>query len=142
MIEAIQEFLSRRRVAVVGVSHEPKEFSRMVFRAFRDRDYDAVPVNPNVRAIEGSYCFPRVQDIQPRVDAALLMTPPAASEQVVKDCLAAGVTRIWLYRQSPAAEAWCASQGVTAIAGECPLMYLRDAGWIHRVHRWFHDLRV
>jgi predicted CoA-binding protein len=82
MIEPIEDFLARRRIAIVGVSHEAKEFSRMVFRAFRDRDYDVVPVNPNVRVIEGKYCFPRVQEVQPPVEAALVMTPAAVTSMV------------------------------------------------------------
>jgi predicted CoA-binding protein len=141
MVDHIQEFLSRRRIAIVGVSHEPKEFSRMVFRAFRKRGYDVVPVNPNIRVVEGQYCFPRVTDVQPPVEAALVMTPPAVSEHVVNNCLAAGVPLVWLYRHCPEAEGQCAAAGLPVIAGECPMMYLERAGWIHRVHRWFHDRR-
>ena len=51
MIDDIRDFLARRRIAIVGVSHEPKEFSRMVYRAFQDRGYDVVSVNPNVRVM-------------------------------------------------------------------------------------------
>src|SRR3954451_11482020 len=138
MSDLIDDLLSRRRVAIVGVSHEPKEFSRMVFRAFEQRDYDVVPVNPNVRVIEGQYCFPRIQEVQPPVQAALVMTPPAVSEHVVKECLAAGVRWIWLYKKCPEAEALCADAGVAPIAGECPMMYLENPGWIHRIHGWFH----
>jgi predicted CoA-binding protein len=138
MSDPIEDFLSRRRIALVGVSHGPKEFSRMVFRAFQQRDYDVVPVNPHARVIEDRYCFSYVQEVQPPVEAALVMTPPAVSESVVKDCLAAGVHRIWLYRKCPGAEALCSAAGVPAIAGECPMMYLENPGWIHRIHGWFH----
>jgi predicted CoA-binding protein len=136
MLELIQEFLSCERIAVVGVSHQPKDFSRILFRAFRDREYDVVPVNPGAREVEGEVCFPKLQDVEPPVEAALLMTSPAVSGQVVKDCVAAGVRRIWLYRRSGEAEAFCAAQGVPIIAGECPMMFLPNVGWIHRFHRW------
>jgi predicted CoA-binding protein len=142
MSDNIQDFLARRRIAIVGVSHQSKDFSRMLFRAFRDRDFDVVPVNPGARVIEKKYCFPRIQDIQPPVEAALLMTSPEVSEQIVRDCAAAGIRRIWIYRHSPIAEAWCAERGIAVIAGECPMMFLNGAGWIHRVHRWFHDRRA
>ena len=138
MPDLIEDFLSRRRIAIVGVSHEPKEFSRMVFRAFEQRHYDVVPVNPNARVIEGKYCYPHVQEVQPPVEAALVMTPPAVSEHVVKGCLAAGVRRIWLYKKCPEAAALCSSAGVSAIEGECPMMYLENAGLIHRIHGWLH----
>ena len=138
MPDPIDDFLARRRVAIVGVSHEPKDFSRMVFRAFQQRDYDVVPVNPNVRVVEGKYCFPRMQDVEPRAETALIMTPPPITEHVVNDCLAAGIRQIWLYRKCAEAEAACAAAGASVIAGECPMMYLERPGLIHRIHRWFH----
>ena len=142
MSDYIQDFLSLRRIAMVGVSQHAKEFSRMVFRAFRDRNFDVVPVNPAARVIENNYCFPRVQDIRPPVEAALLMTTAEVSERIVRDCDSAGIRRIWIYRHSPLAEAWCAERGIAVIAGECPMMFLNSAGWIHRVHRWFRDRRT
>jgi predicted CoA-binding protein len=45
--QAIDSFLSCRRIAVLGVSRNPRDFSRSVLRAFVERGYDAVPVNPN-----------------------------------------------------------------------------------------------
>jgi predicted CoA-binding protein len=138
MSDRIDDFLSRRRIAIVGVSHEPKEFSRMVFRAFRERGYDVVPVNPHLRVVEEIYCFPRVLDVQPPVETALILTPPAVSEHIAQNCVEAGIRQIWLYRKCPGAEAACAAAGVSLIVGECPLMYLERPGFIHRVHGWFH----
>ena len=141
MNDKIQEFLSLRRIAIVGVSQRPNDFSRMLYRAFRDRGFDVVPVNPAVRVIEGHYCYARLQDVEPPVEGAVLLTSPEVNELVVQDCFAAGIRRIWIYSRSPAVEEWCAGRGVPVIAGECPMMFLENAGWIHRVHRWFHDRR-
>ena len=138
MTSEIQAFLALRRIAMIGVSHEPKHFSRAVFRAWRDRGYEMLPVNPAALEIEGKPCYPRPQEISPAAEAALIMTPPAASEKAARDCVAAGIRRIWLYRRAPAAEAFCVENGVTLIANECPLMYLQDMAWPHRVHRWLH----
>lgn len=135
----IESFLSLHRIAMVGVSHDAKHFSRAVFRAWRGRGYDVVPVNPGVEHIEGARSFARVQDVAPAPDAALVMTPARAAEQVVADCAAAGIRRVWLYRRSPAAEALCVRSGIESIAGECPMMFLPDMAWPHRLHRWFHS---
>ena len=77
MIDTIRDFLAQRRLAIVGVSHQPKDFSRMLFRAFRERNFEVVPVNPGAAELEGTTCYSRLQDIQPPVDTALLMTSPA-----------------------------------------------------------------
>jgi predicted CoA-binding protein len=137
---AIQDFLGHKRFAIVGVSRGPKDFSRTLWREFRDRGYDAVPVNPEAREIEGAPCFARIQEVTPPVEDALLMTPPAVTYAVVRDCAAAGVKRVWMYRAggkgavSPEAVRFCEDNGIAVIAGECPFMFLPGAGLIHRFH--------
>ena len=98
----IEDFLAAKRVAVIGVSRNAKDFTRSLFREFRRRDYDAIPVNPGTADVEGVRCYANVQDIEPRVDRAVLLTPAAMSERVVRECDAAGVRRIWLYRATGA----------------------------------------
>lgn len=139
----VQEFLSSRRIALVGFSRNPKDFSRMLDREFRQRGYDVVPVHPEGGESEGRTCFPRVGAIQPPVEAALLLVPPGQAEAVVRDCLDAGVRRIWLHRgggkgsASPEALALCASRGVTPVVDLCPMMALPGTSWPHRLHGWF-----
>jgi len=134
----IESFLSLHRIAMIGVSQDPKHFSRAVYRAWRERGYDVVPVNPNAREVETAFCSRSPQEIAAPVEGALLLTPAAASEDAVKDCAAAGIRRVWLYRRSPAAEAFCAKNGIDFITGECPMMYLPNQAWPHRLHRWLH----
>jgi predicted CoA-binding protein len=139
-MKAITTFLSRKRIAVIGVSQQSQDFSRALFREFLGRDYDAVPVNPAAQDIEGRRCFARVQDISPPVDAALLMTSPAVTDTVVRDCAAAGIRQVWMYRGvgrgavSAEAVKFCESQGMSVISGECPYMFLPGAAWVHRIH--------
>jgi uncharacterized protein len=136
----IRAFLACRRFALVGVSRNSKDFSRVLFREFRQRGYDVVPVNPGVAEIEGVPCAARLQDVAPPVAAALLMTSPAVTERVVEDCAQAGIASVWMYRAvgagalSPAAVRLCESKGMRLVAGECPMMFLPDAAWFHRFH--------
>ena len=143
---AIDSFLSCRRIAVVGVSRDPKDFSRAVFRAFVERGYDAVPVNAAGGDAEGRPGARRVGEVQPPPEAALLMTPPAATEQVVRECAEAGVKRVWMHRGagtgavSREAVAFCRERGIEVVDGECPFMFLPDTAWFHAVHRFFKRL--
>jgi predicted CoA-binding protein len=131
----IRDFLRHMRLAVIGVSRNSKDFSRTLFQEFIERGYDAIPVHPDLEAVEGRPCFHRPQDISPPIDTALLMTSPAVTEQVVKDCAEADIDRIWMYRASPAAVEYCRSKAIDVIADECPLMFFRDAGFFpHRLH--------
>lgn len=137
---AINDFLGQRRVAVVGLSRKPDDFSRYVFRELRNRHYDVVPVNPSGGEIDGQACFARVQDVLPAVDGALLMTSPEVTDEVVKDCAEAGVSRVWMHRGvgpgavSEQATVFCREHGIEVVAGACPLMFLPEAGLAHRIH--------
>ena len=139
----VQEFLASRRIALVGFSRNPKDFSRMLDAQFRQRGYEVVPVHPEGGERDGRTCFPRVSAIEPAAEAALVIVPPSLAETVVRDCLDAGVRRIWLHRgagngsASPEALALCTSRGVTPVVNLCPMMALPGASWPHRLHGWF-----
>jgi predicted CoA-binding protein len=143
----IDDFLAQKRFAFVGVSHHSGDFSRQLFREFRNRGYEPVPVNPVTTEIEGTRCFANVGDIQPPVDSALLMTSATISRPVAEDCVAAGVKRIWFYRAGGAgavnakAIEHCRASGLRVIPGECPFMFFTNAGLIHRVHGWVRKIR-
>ncbi len=137
---AIEDFLASKRIAVVGVSRNPKDFTRTLFGEFRRRGYDVVPVTPNAAEVDGLLCFGRVQDVRPPVEGALLLTNPATTDQVVRDCAEAGVPRVWMYRatgagavSAPAVD-FCELNGIQVIGGECPYMFLPHAGLPHRIH--------
>jgi uncharacterized protein len=139
-LEKIEDFLAQKRIAIVGISREPGSFSATLFKELRHRGYDVVPVNPNASEVLELNCFARVQDIQPPVDGAMLMTSPAATEEVVSDCAMAGIRRVWMFRAagqgavSSKAIRFCEQKGIEVIPGECPFMFLRHASAIHRLH--------
>ena len=60
-MEQIQDFLDHKRIALVGVSRQPNDFSRSMFREFLNRGYDMVPVNPDLPEVEGHHCYAHVQ---------------------------------------------------------------------------------
>ena len=139
-IPEIRDFLSLRRIAFVGLSRNPKDFSRMLFRAMCERGYEMVPVNPAVDELEGMRCFARVQDIKPPVQGALLLTSPRDTERVVRDCPEAGVRYVWMHRSggqgsvSQEAVEFCRKQGIHVVEGYCPFMFLPHTPFFHRLH--------
>ena len=139
-MERIRDFLAQPRLAIVGVSREPLDFSRRLLREFRQAGYDAVAVNPEADELDTQPCFHSVQEIRPPVDTVLLMTSPAVADTVVQDCAHAGVKRVWLYRAAgqgavtTTAVRFCEANGISVIPGECPLMFMPGAAWFHRFH--------
>lgn len=133
-------FLASRRIALVGASRDPRSFSQGVQRALVARGYDVVPVNPAAGEVDGRRAFARPQDVAPPAEAALVLTPPGGAADAVRDCLAAGIRRIWLHRgagpgcATAEALALCRAAGVEPVADLCPFMALPGAGLLHRVH--------
>lgn len=139
-LETIERFLEGKRIALVGVSSHPEDFSRMLFRELRSRGYDMVPVRPGLAAVEDVPAFARVQDVPGALDGAILMTPPDVTQQVVRDCSEAHVPRVWMHRSvgrgavSEEGVAFCREHGMEVIAGECPFMFLPGADAVHSTH--------
>lgn len=139
-LETIEDFLAQKRIALVGISRETPSISVSLFKELCRRGYEVVPVNPNVKEVMGRTCFACVQDIEPPVDAALLMTSPGVTEAVVNDCIESGIKRIWMYRAggqgavSKNAVEICLEKRISVIPGECPFMFLPQIGGIHWLH--------
>ena len=136
----IQDFLAQKRIAVVGVSHDPKDFSRGLLRTLRERGYDAVAVNPALQSVDERSVFCSLDEINPPVDGVLVMTSPAVTDQIVQECARLRIPRVWMYRAggkgavSPQAVEFCEEHGIAVVPGECPYMFFPASGWFHRLH--------
>jgi len=141
----IDAFLDGTRIAVVGASRNPKDFSRTVIRALRAHGCDVAPVNPKAADVEmeGAPCVARVQDVAPPVACAYLLLPSDAVGDTLRDCAEAGVQRVWVQgylgpQELPETHhAFCEERGIELIAGYCPLMFLPEASPLHRIHTAF-----
>jgi hypothetical protein len=138
----IDDFLAARRLAVVGVSRSGDQPANLIYRKLRDRGVRVFAVNPATESVEGDRCWPSLGALPEPVDGAVVATPPAATEQVVRECAEAGVPRVWMHRSfgagsvSPAAVERCRELGIEVIAGACPMMYLPPVDPAHRCMRW------
>jgi len=138
-IHHVEEFLSLPRVALVGASHNPRDFSRVLMAELVKRGYDVVPVNLRGGRIDDREAATSVSAIAEPVDWALVMVPASAAADVVEDCARAGVRRVWLHRgaglgsASAAAAEGARRHEMTLVHGECPFMFL-GAGGPHAVH--------
>jgi len=145
-LEIVTDFLAHKRMAMAGISRDPANLSVKLFQELIGRGYDIAPVNPNLSEVEGRKCFSRVQDIEPPVEAVLLMTSPEASEEVVRDCAEAGVRTVWMYRAtgkgsvSRKAVEFCQEHGIRVIPGECPFMFLPGSAGVHRLHGFIRKI--
>jgi predicted CoA-binding protein len=141
--DSVADFLSGKRIAVAGVSRSGKKAANAIFRKLRDSGYDAFPVNPAAQEVEGVRCFPNLISIPGPVDGVVIATHPKVSIELVRQCLACGISRVWFHRSfgqgsvSEEAVQECQARGVQCIVGGCPLMYCEPVDAAHRCFRWW-----
>ncbi len=142
----VDDFLALKRIAVVGVSRDPKGFGTVLWQEFRQRRYEAIPVNPVAMEIDGQRCYAHVQDIQPGVDGVLIMTTKKSTDDIVHDCAEAGVKHVWMYggmapgATTESAVAFCEQNGIDVVEGLCPYMFFEGAPAFHAPHRVWKKL--
>jgi predicted CoA-binding protein len=137
---AIDDFLAHKRIAFVGLSTHERDFSRSVYEVLEDNDFDVVPVNPGSTEIDGHRCYSSVEEIDPPVEGALIMTARERVRDIVEQCDRAGIERVWLHRGgghgavSDEAVDYCQEHHMSVIPGECPLMFVGHPDAVHRAH--------
>jgi predicted CoA-binding protein len=138
---AAEEFLSQHRIAVAGVSRDSKQPANLTYRRLRDTGHEVFAVNPHADELEGDRCYASVGAIPDSVDGVVVVTPAAASADVVRDCAAVGVPRVWLHRgmgpgsTSDEAVAYCRAHGISVIPAGCPCMFGETADPGHKCMR-------
>ena len=138
--EAAEEFLSCRRIAVTGVSREPRTHGgNIVYTRLKERGYQVFAVNPNTDTVDGDRAYPDLASIPGGVEAVVVATRPDRAEATVREAANLGMTKVWVHRSFGEGSV-CASAtglgrrlGMTVIDGGCPLMFGPTADGGHRV---------
>jgi predicted CoA-binding protein len=137
--QAIDDFMSQRTLALVGISRGGGKFGNAIFKELRAKAYRVFPVHPQAFEVQGHSCWPSLLQLPEKVGGVVIVVPPAETEKVVRDVVQAGIPRVWMQQgsESPAAIRHCQENGVQVVSGQCLLMFLEPAAFFHRVHRWF-----
>jgi predicted CoA-binding protein len=140
--QKVNEFLDQKRIAVAGVSRDPSRHPtpQLIYRKLKSTGHEVFGVNPGLQEFEGAPCYPDVMSIPGGVDGVVIVTRPAHTEEVVRQCAEAGVPRVWMHQSLPQAGTsvstdaveFCREHNIEVIAGACPMMYGPQADFPHR----------
>jgi predicted CoA-binding protein len=138
----VDEFLSQKTLAVVGVSRNKNKFGNSVFKELKQKGYEVYPVNPKAEQIDGERVYPSLKELPKEVGGVVVVVPPKVTEQIVRDAAEAGIKRVWMQQGAESKEAirYCEEQGIRTINRECILMFAEPAAFYHKLHRWFWGL--
>lgn len=140
--ETVEGFLAQKTLAVVGVSRGGKKFGNTILADLKAKGYEVYPVNPQAETIGGERCYPSLAALPKRPGGVVTVVPPAATQEVVREAKAAGISRVWMQQGSESQEAirFCTENGIEVVHGECIMMFAEPVVSIHRFHRWIWKL--
>ena len=144
--EQIEKFLVQKNIVLVGVSRNPQDLTRGIYLEFKKRGYKVFPVNPYTKEIDGEICYPDVESIKEKIDAAIIFTPTLTIVNIAEDLVKKDVKNIWIHNSDGKSKILTdlvknlKERGINIIQGYCPLMFLPDTQFFHRLHGFFVKL--
>lgn len=119
----IQNILSLKKVAVIGMSKNSSKAAHYVPKYLSDNGYDITPVNPTAKEILGKKCYTSVSEIDEDVDIIDIFRP---SEQVlpfVQEAIKKKPKVIWLQEgiHNVEAEELARKEGIDVVFNRCML---------------------
>lgn len=138
--DAAHEFLSKKRIAVTGVSSKPAGHgSNAVYTRLRERGYTVFAVNPNAQTVEGDPTYPDLRSIPGGVEAVVIATSAEHASATMQQVVDQGIQYVWMHRAfgkgsvSEDATRIGREAGVLVIDGGCPLMFGDTSDGGHRM---------
>jgi uncharacterized protein len=135
----VKDFLAQKKIAVVGVSDQRETGCNLAFKKFKENGYQVYPVNPRMSTYDGMTCYPDLISIPDKPDAVFILASPKVTEQLVQQCVALGIKRVWMHclmgtkpglaagmtSVSHDAVQLCRKNDITVIPGACPNQFLK-----------------
>lgn len=151
----VRDFLAQKRIAVTGVSRTRDDAANIICRKLRRTGYRVYPVNPDAETFDGLPCYADLKPLPESVDGVVIVNRPTIAEQIVGQCLAQGVPRVWMHSAwgtrppraagklaasmtsvSPEAVKLCRENDIAVIPGGCPMMFCPPVDIGHLCMRW------
>jgi len=137
MNQAIQDFISCKNIAVVGVSRNTTKFGNLAYKELKERGYQVYAVNPAMKEFQGEPCYPDLGALQGKVDGVLVTVRPEQGQAVLEEASRVGIKNVWVQQQAdnPALLENGRRLGLNLVSGKCILMYAPPVRSFHKFHR-------
>ena len=95
----IKEILTKyKKIAMIGVSNDPKKASTIVMKYMQKYGFKVYPVNPKAKGkkILGEEVFEKITDIKHQVDIVDVFRPSKEALSIAEDTIKIGAKVLWL----------------------------------------------
>jgi uncharacterized protein len=140
----IQDFITARRIAIVGASrtNDKYKFGNMAAAELKRRGYEVFMVHPQAKTINDEATYPSLDVLKGRVDGLLVSVPAAKGAEVLREAAAAGIRNVWVQQggESPELIKMGEKLKLNLVTGKCFLMYAQPVRSFHSIHRFIARL--
>lgn len=133
----IEQFVSSKRIAVVGMSRSGKKFGNMAAKELKTKGYEIYPVHPEAVEIDGFTCSPNLQSLTGKIDGVWISIPPKKVLPVLEEVALIGLKNIWLQQGawSPEVQQTIDRLQLQVVTKKCIMMYAPPVKSVHKFHR-------
>jgi len=133
----IDEFLAQQRLALVRASRKAKIHGCSI-----DKELGAKGYNVSVVYLDEDNPGSRLMDLEGPIGGVMIAVPRDQTQKAVQHVIEAKIPRVWIQQgsESESAIQLCNENGLSAIYGECILMFAEPVKSIHAFHRWIWKL--
>ncbi len=113
--------LKTKKIALVGVSSDPKKYGHKIFKDLIRVNADVLGVNPKGGELFGKKIYPALKDMPFIPDLVIAVVQPAVTSQIVDECKELGIKDIWMQLGSESDEAIKKAKdyGMHVVANSC-----------------------
>ena len=138
-LNEINKFLEPKKMAIAGVSRNPKKFGGAIFKELKEKGFDLYPINPNAIEIQGVKCYKLVEELPEHVSHLLIVTPRQETKNIAIAAVSRGIKMIWIQQKSDTPEAVkiIEDAGIPLIYKKCIMMFADPVQSFHKFHRFW-----
>ena len=122
-------FAECKTIAVVGLSSNSMRASNGVSAFMQEKGYRVIPVNPNETEVLGEKSYPKLADVQEKIDLVDIFRNAAYAGEAVDEAIAIGAKAVWLQESVIDYEA-------AKRAEEAGLLVVMDRCWLKEFYNY------
>lgn len=133
----IEQFVSSKRIAVVGMSRSGKKFGNMAARELKQKGYEIYPVHPEAEEIDGLACYPSIKSLNGKIDGVWISTSPKNVPGLLEEASLIGLKNVWLQQGAWSKEVQevIDELKLPVVSKKCIMMYAPPVKSVHKFHR-------
>jgi predicted CoA-binding protein len=139
---SIKTFLETRKMAIAGVSRDPKKFGYAIMKKLKEIGFDLYLVNPETDTLHGERSYRSISDLPGDIGSMLILTPKGETFGVVEAAVKKGIPNLWIQQMSETPESieYALSNKVNLVSKQCIFMFAEPVDSIHKFHRTIKKL--